>query len=165
MLAIRLQRHGRKGYATYRFVVQDAHRSPTSGRVVAQIGHYNPHTKDIQVEKDKAEFYLGNGAQPSERVARIFKDQKIKLPAWVKEPLKQEGSIRNPDKLRKNQPKEEKPANEPKAEEKPAEEQPAEAAKPEEKAEAPTDKEQENEPSTEGTSEDVSADKEKSDAK
>ena len=170
MLAIRLQRHGRKGYATYRFVVQDARRSPTSGRVVAAIGNYNPHTKDVFVEKDKAQFYLGNGAQPSERVAKIFKAQKIKMPDWVSEPLKQKADTRNPAKLKKNQPKEEKPAEEPKPEEKPSpaqtskevsagkekpeaqaseSEKPAEEtkpeAKPEEKTEAKSDTPEEKE--------------------
>ena len=52
MLAIRLQRLGRKGYPVYRLAVQEAHRHPSSGRVVAYVGSYNPHTKEsnIQVE-------------------------------------------------------------------------------------------------------------------
>jgi small subunit ribosomal protein S16 len=128
MLAIRLQRHGRKGYATYRFIVQEASRSPSSGRVVAQIGSYNPHTKVVSLDKEKAQFYLDNGAQPSDRIVKIFKAEKVKLPTWVKEPTKQERAIRNPDKLRKNQPAEEKPAEEAAAEEKPAEDKPAEEA-------------------------------------
>lgn len=46
MLAIRLQRLGRKGYPVYRLAVQEAHRHPSSGRVVAYVGSYNPHTKE-----------------------------------------------------------------------------------------------------------------------
>ena len=38
MLAIRLQRVGRQGYATYRLAVQEANRHPSSGRVVAYVG-------------------------------------------------------------------------------------------------------------------------------
>lgn len=45
MLAIRMQRVGRKGHPEYRVVVQDARLTPSSGRVVARVGHYNPHTK------------------------------------------------------------------------------------------------------------------------
>src|SRR3989344_1819914 len=45
MLAIRMQRTGRRGHAQFRVIVQDARRSPSSGQVVARLGSYNPHTK------------------------------------------------------------------------------------------------------------------------
>ena len=83
MLAIRMQRTGRKGYPTYRVIVQEAHRQPTSGRVVASIGSYNPHTKESTLDKEKAEYYLKNGAQPSDRVVRLLQAEKVALPAWV----------------------------------------------------------------------------------
>lgn len=116
MLAIRMQRRGRKGHAQYRVVVQDSRMTPKSERVVANIGSYDPHTKVAILDKEKASFYLGNGAQPSDRVARIFKNEDIKLPDWVKVPSKQSRETRNPDKLRKNQ-----PAEEPVSEEAPVE--------------------------------------------
>jgi small subunit ribosomal protein S16 len=129
MLAIRMQRTGRKGHAMFRVVVQDARRTPTSGRVVAQLGHYDPHTKAAELSKDKAAFYLGNGAQPSPRVVRLFQTEGIDLPQWVKVAKSKSGAIRNADKLRRNQPKEavvaEEPAPEVVAEESPAEEVPA----------------------------------------
>ncbi len=105
MLAIRLQRTGRKGHAQYRVIAQDSHRSPTSGRVVAHLGSYDPHAKTIILKKDKIEAYISNGAQPSDRVARLLKNEGVKLPDWVKlaEPIKRD--IRKPEKLRKNQPK------------------------------------------------------------
>lgn len=113
MLAIRLQRTGRKGNAQYRVIVQEAQRTPTSGRVVYRLGSYDPHAKTFAVDKEKAEFYLGHGAQPSDRIARLFKNNGVKLPDWVKisEPIKR--TVRNPEKLRKNQPKVEKPAEAP----------------------------------------------------
>lgn len=117
MLVIRLQRVGRKGHAQFRVVVQDSRRTPTSGKVVAPLGHYNPHTKETVINKEKAQFYLDHGAQPSDRVAVLLKSQGVKLPKWATPPVKQEGKIRNPEKLRRNQPKEEA-----KPEEKPAEE-------------------------------------------
>lgn len=120
MLAIRMQRLGRKGHPTYRVVVQDVRQTPTSGKYVALLGSYDPHTKTNTLVKDKAEFYLTNGAQPSERVARLFKSEGITLPSWVKEPTDRTRTIRNAEKLRKNQPKEETPAEEPVAEEAPA---------------------------------------------
>ena len=51
MLAIRLQRNGRKGMPLYRIVVQEAQRHPLSGRIVAQVGSYNPHTKATTLDK------------------------------------------------------------------------------------------------------------------
>ncbi len=129
MLSIRMQRRGRKGHATYRIVVQDSRISPTSGKVVAQLGHYDPHAKTNTLVKDKAEFYLNHGAQPSDRVAVLLKKEGIKLPKWVKDPTKQERTTRNPEKLRKNRPAEEAPAEEPAAEVEeaaPTEEAPAE---------------------------------------
>lgn len=140
MLAIRLQRRGRKGQAQYRVIVQDSRFSPKRGRVVANLGHYNPHTKEAVLDVEAAEKYLSNGAQPSERVVSIFKANKVKLPKWVAEPKKKEGKLKNPEKLRKNQPAEEAPAEEAKAEEPAAEEAPAEEAPVEEtKEEAPTE--------------------------
>lgn len=113
MLAIRMQRTGRKKYPTYRVIVQEAHRQPTSGRVVANIGNYNPHTKEVNLNKEKAEFYLSHGAQPSDRVVRIFEGEKVALPAWVKKTATDKKKlIKNVEKLRRNQPKEEVVAEE-----------------------------------------------------
>ncbi len=108
MLAIRLQRLGRKGYPVYRIAVQEAQRHPSSGRVVAYVGSYNPHTKEVSLQKDLVEKYLGNGAQPSPRVVKLLVAEGVKLPKWVKVPAgDKQGVIRNAEKLRKNQPKEE----------------------------------------------------------
>lgn len=112
MLAIRLQRLGRKGYPTYRLAVQESQRHPSSGRVVAYVGSYNPHTKQATLDAEKIEKYLGNGAQPTPRVAKLLADNKIKLPDWVKLADKKTRTIKNAEKLRRNQPKEEAPAEE-----------------------------------------------------
>jgi small subunit ribosomal protein S16 len=102
-----MQRVGRKGYAQYRIIVQEAQLSPKSGRVVANIGTYNPHSKEVTVDADKVNHYLGNGAQPSDSVIRILKAQGIKLPKWVTpDATEVKRTTKNPDKLRKNQPKE-----------------------------------------------------------
>ena len=102
MLAIRLQRIGRKGYPVYRLAVQEAQRHPSSGRVVAYVGSYNPHTKEVNIQVADAQKYLDNGAQPTPRVVKLLKDAGVKLPAADKQK-----TIRNAEKLRKNQPKEE----------------------------------------------------------
>lgn len=108
MLAIRLQRLGRKGYPVYRLAVQESQRHPSSGRVVAYVGSYNPHTKEATIQVETAQKYLDNGAQPTPRVVKLLKDGGVKLPNWVKQPeADKKKSIRNSEKLRKNQPKEE----------------------------------------------------------
>lgn len=117
MLAIRLQRLGRKAYPVYRLAVQESQRHPSSGRVVAYVGTYNPHTKETNVQVELAQKYLDNGAQPTPRVVKLLKDAGVKLPKWVKEPqVGKQKAVRNPEKLRKNQPKEEAPAEEAAAE-------------------------------------------------
>ena len=125
MLAIRLQRQGRKDYPVYRVAVQEAQRHPSSGRVVAYVGNYNPHTKAIKLDAEKIEYYLGNGAQPTPRVVKLLQEQKVKLPDWVKSHNgNKQKTAKHADKLRKNQPKEE--VIEDVAAETPAEEAPAE---------------------------------------
>jgi len=110
MLAIRMQRTGRKGYPMYRVIVQEAHRQPTSGRVVANLGSYNPHTKETTLDTEKAAAFLKNGAQPSDRVVKLLQAQKVSLPAWVKVTSdKKQKNIKNAEKLRRNQPEAEAP--------------------------------------------------------
>ena len=121
MLAIRMQRKGRTHSPTYRIVVQEAQRHPLSGRVVAEVGNYNPETKALTLDKKLVEKYLSNGAQPSTRVAFILKKNGVKLPKWVKMAPVKKATAKHADKLHKNQPKEEASAEAP-AEEAPAEE-------------------------------------------
>jgi small subunit ribosomal protein S16 len=140
MLAIRLQRLGRKGYPVYRIAVQEAQRHPSSGRVVAYVGTYNPHTKEVTLQKETAQKYLDNGAQPSPRVVKLLASEGVKLPSWVKQPgADKQKSIKNAEKLRKNQPKEEVVEAEEVAEEAPAETEEVAEAPAEEAAEAPTE--------------------------
>ncbi|MDB5183456.1 MAG: rpsP [Candidatus Saccharibacteria bacterium] len=104
MLAIRLQRVGRKGYPVYRVAVQEAQRHPSSGRVVAYVGTYNPHTKESTIQNETAQKYLDNGAQPTPRVVKLLKDSGVKLPNWVVEAdAKKQKSIKHQEKLRRNQ--------------------------------------------------------------
>ena len=122
MLAIRMQRNGRVHAPVYRIVVQESQRHPLSGRVVAEVGNYNPETKKVVLDREKVEFYLKNGAQPSSRVAYILGKEGVKLPDWYKAPAPKHAQAKHADKLRKNQPKEEPaPAEESAPEAAPAE--------------------------------------------
>lgn len=132
MLVIRMQRVGRKGLAQYRVIVQDSRQTPTSGKTVASLGAYDPHTKQHSVDIEKATEFMNNGAQPSPRVAKLLSDNGVKLPSWVKVDTTKSAKLKNADKLRKNQPAEEPaeeaedaPADEPATEEAPKAEEPA----------------------------------------
>jgi small subunit ribosomal protein S16 len=107
MLAIRMQRSGRRGHAQFRVVVQDSQFNPKSGRVVAYVGHYDPHAKTATLDSEKISKYLDNGAQPSDRVIRILEKEGIKLPSWVKKAESKTRSVRKPEKRRSTAPKEE----------------------------------------------------------
>ncbi len=129
MLAIRMQRTGRKGHPMFRLVVQDSRRSPSRGKIVTQLGHYDPHQKTLVVEKDKAVFFLEHGAHPSDRVARLLKSEGINLPKWVHLQENNPRAVKNINKLRRNRPAgaevektETKPATPVTEEEAPAEE-------------------------------------------
>jgi small subunit ribosomal protein S16 len=71
---IRLARVGAKKKPTYRFVVIDS-RNERDGRSLDTLGHYNPRTEPIELEIDaeKATRWMGQGAQPSETVQRLFR--------------------------------------------------------------------------------------------
>ena len=127
MLAIRMQRNGRAHLPVYRIVVQESQRHPLSGRVVAEVGNYNPVTKALVMDKAAVEKYLKNGARPSSRVAAILKKNGVKLPKWYKEAPQKSAKAKHADKLRKNQPKEAASAEAAPAEAAPAEAAPTEA--------------------------------------
>lgn len=105
-----MQRRGRTGHAQFRVVVQDSRFHPTSGRVVAYVGNYDPHTKAAKLDGEKISKYLANGAQPSDRVARLLSKEGIKLPDWYTPPAPKTGTVRNADKRRSTRPPEEKAA-------------------------------------------------------
>ena len=73
MVRIRLRRVGLRKQPSYRIVVADQ-RSPRNGRFIEAIGHYNPRTRPNTnvVDEERALYWLGNGAQPSDRVRKIF---------------------------------------------------------------------------------------------
>ena len=132
-----MQRVGRTGHAQFRMIVQDSRFHPSSGRVVAYLGSYNPHSKESNFDKDKLQTYLANGAQPSPRVIKLLKSQKVKLPDWVQEPAPKKKDVRNPEKRRSTRPEGEAAPEAPQAEDAPAAEEPAEA--PAEEPAAPAD--------------------------
>ena len=78
MVKIRLRRMGQKKAPFYRIVVADA-RAPRDGRCIEEIGTYDPNQEPsaFKVDEDAAKKWLGNGAQPTESVARLLKQAGI----------------------------------------------------------------------------------------
>ena len=71
---IRLKRMGKIRAPYYRIVVADS-RTKRDGRVIEEIGKYHPTEEPsfIEVESDRAQYWLGVGAQPTEQVAALLK--------------------------------------------------------------------------------------------
>jgi small subunit ribosomal protein S16 len=75
---MRLTRVGSNKNPIYRVVVADS-RSPRDGRFIEIVGRYNPQTEPstIDFDEDKVRKWLGQGAQPSETVARLLKAKNL----------------------------------------------------------------------------------------
>ena len=141
-VAIRLSRGGAKKRPYYRIVVADS-RSARDGKYLEQIGVYNPllakdDEKRVQLNEDRAKYWLGVGAQPSDRVARFLDAAGIRERAARNNPNKAEPGEKAKERAEEKAAKEaeaaealkaaqEAPAEEEKTEEAPAEEAAAEA--------------------------------------
>ena len=71
---MRLRRMGAKKAPIYRVVVADS-RFPRDGRFIEEIGYYNPGTNpaEVQIDAEKAQKWIKNGAQPTETVKALLK--------------------------------------------------------------------------------------------
>ena len=75
---IRLRRMGAKRQPSYRVVVADS-RYPRDGRFIEEIGFYDP-TKEpsvVKVDAEKAKKWIANGAQPTDTVRAILKNNDV----------------------------------------------------------------------------------------
>jgi small subunit ribosomal protein S16 len=74
VVKIRLARHGSKKNPIYRVVVADS-REPRDGKTLETIGRYNPQMDPslIEIDTDRANAWIANGAQPTEPVAKLLK--------------------------------------------------------------------------------------------
>ena len=79
MVKIRLARGGSKKRPFYAIVVSDQRRQP-KGRFVERLGFFNPMANEneerIRLNEDRVEYWIKNGAKPSERVAHIISQKK-----------------------------------------------------------------------------------------
>lgn len=81
---IRLARFGAKKKPTYRVVVMDKERARNS-RSVEVVGFYNPVSQPpvVNLKHDRIEYWLKNGAQPSDTVGRLLKNNPVPIPSPV----------------------------------------------------------------------------------
>lgn len=161
-LTIRLSRGGAKKRPYYRIVVADSRRA-RDGRFIERVGSYNPMlakdaTDRVKLNTDRIQYWLGVGAQPSDRVARFLADAGMgEKPVVHEQTKKDKPKAKAQERLKEAEEKakaaeeaaaaaaaapaeEEAPAEEAAADEAPAEEAAAEEA-PAEEAAAPAEEE------------------------
>lgn len=162
MLSIRLSRIGKKKQPHYRIVVLPHTKDPW-GDYIELLGSYNPRSKEVTLKKERIEYWISVGAQPSDTVHNILvsegvikadkrkasnlgKKFKAKMKDEEEKKAKEAAALRQAQddnkeaekeeaKAPKEEAAEETPAQEPKAEETPATEEKVEEKKEEEKAE------------------------------
>jgi len=78
MVKIRLKRMGANKKPFYRVVVADS-RSPRDGRFIEELGYFDPlkDPQEVKIDAEKAQKWLANGAQPTDRVKALFKEAGI----------------------------------------------------------------------------------------
>ncbi len=79
MVSIRLSRAGAKKRPFYHMVVTDS-RNGRDGRYIERLGFFNPVAKEneehIRIDLERVDYWIGKGAQPSDRVASLIKAQR-----------------------------------------------------------------------------------------
>ena len=86
---IRLQRHGRKGYAYYHIVIADS-RAPRDGKFIERIGSYNPNTNPatIDLKFERALYWVSTGAQPTDTTRNILSAEGVLMKKHLLEGVK-----------------------------------------------------------------------------
>ena len=157
MLTIRLARSGAKKRPFFHVSVADS-RMPRDGRFVERVGYYNPIAsgQEVRLELDieRIDYWIGQGAQPSDRVLNLLKQNK-ETPEQTEKRLATK-DLKRQKKLAKKLADKEPVEEEAPAEEAPAEEAPVEAAKEEAPVEeAPLEASTEEAPAEEAAAEEA----------
>ena len=76
MVKIRLQRAGKKKAPFYHIVIADS-KSPRDGKIIEQIGTYNPMTEpsELVLDREKVAQWIKNGAKPTDTVKRLIEKE------------------------------------------------------------------------------------------
>ena len=173
-MKIRLARGGSKKRPFYRIVAADS-RMPRDGRFIEKLGTYNPllpkDSEDrVKMDMDRIQHWLGHGAQPTDRIARMLEAAGVLPKTERNNPKKAELGTKAKERLEAKAAKsEEAPAEEAAAEapaeeaaaEAPAAEAPAEEAA----AEAPVEEAAAEAPAAEAPAEEAAAEEDAGDSK
>ena len=137
MLKLRLSRGGTKKRPVYKVVVADS-RFARDGRFIEKVGFFNPllpkeKKERVGLEAERIKYWLGQGAKPTTRVARILGENELMpMPANGNNPIK---AVPKKERNKKEEDNKEAPIEEaPKAEAAPKEEAPKAEAAPKEEA-------------------------------
>ena len=154
-MKIRLARGGSKKRPFYRIVAADS-RMPRDGRFIEKLGTYNPllpkDSEDrVKMDMDRIQHWLGHGAQPTDRIARMLEAAGVLPKTERNNPKKAELGTKAKERLE---------AKEAKSEEAPAEEAATEAPAEEAATEAPAE-----EAATEAPAEEAAAEEDAGDSK
>ena len=86
---MRLQRIGKRGQAYFRLVITEHTKKP-QGEFLELLGSYDPHKKDLKVKKERVEYWMSKGVQPSPTVNNLLVNHKIitapKMVSWKPKP-------------------------------------------------------------------------------
>ena len=134
-MKIRLARGGSKKRPFYRIVAADS-RMPRDGRFIEKLGTYNPllpkdSEERVKMNMERVQYWLGQGAQPTDRIARMLEAAGVKEKTERNNPQKGEPGQKAKDRAEEKAAKAaeaEEAANAPAEEEAPAEEAAAEEA-------------------------------------
>ncbi len=152
-MKIRLARGGSKKRPFYRIVAADS-RMPRDGRFIEKLGTYNPllpkDSEDrVKMDMDRIQHWLGHGAQPTDRIARMLEAAGVLPKTERNNPKKAELGTKAKERLE---------AKEAKSEEVPAEEAEAEAPAEEAEAKAPAEEAEAKAPAEEAEAEEDAGD-------
>lgn len=82
---IRLQRTGKRGQAYFRVIIAEHTKKP-KGKVLELLGNYNPHQKELKVDKERVEYWMSKGAGISPTVNNLMVNFKVwdrpKMESW-----------------------------------------------------------------------------------
>ncbi len=82
-VVLRLKRMGRRNRPFYRICVMDSH-TRRDGRAIEELGHYDPINPEkgrhFELNEERVQFWIGQGARPSETVASFLKERGVEIP-------------------------------------------------------------------------------------
>jgi len=102
MLVIRFLRMGKKNQPFFKIVVADKRQSSKAGRLVEQIGFFDPLTKQKNIKAERVKYWIQKGAQPSERVHNLLIQEKViegkKIAVHKKSKKEKNENVKSPEK-------------------------------------------------------------------